>query len=89
MFCKVQQTAGSVFKSLQPTTSHYSAESKYWSISPPQYPSYLKTSLTINTTNNLAKLKEMLPNLFFKLSSIKTMHPVVEICKPHVQWKGI
>jgi hypothetical protein len=42
---------------------------------------YSKTSLIVNTTNNLAKLNEMLYNLF-NLSSLKIKQPVKETCKP-------
>ena len=47
-----------------------------------QYLSYLKTSLTINTTYNLAKIKEMIL-LSLHLSSIETKQPVMEICRLH------
>jgi hypothetical protein len=50
--------------------------------------SFLMTSLTSNTTYNLAKHQEMLYYLS-SLSSLKTKHTVKEIYRLHVQWKGI
>ena len=73
--------------SVSPALQHSTSTERGVNIYTAQSHLFSKNSLIVNTTNNLAKLKEMFYNLF-NLSTLKTKQQVKETCKPHVQWRG-